>query len=119
MRHYVPGEEEYLALDDHKKTNDELLTVLNEEYQDALEKHNHTKIEDQIAPRFWSRFAPYFSEYEALWQGGEHTGRSGKEVDGFMFSREDLGKIQAEWMDQVLRGEIELGDEMNEETSEY
>jgi hypothetical protein len=37
----------------------------------------------------------------------------------YMLDESYLGKVQADWMDGVLKGDIEPGDEVDEETPEY
>lgn len=118
MRSNMPGDGEYTREDDEERTNDELLIVLREEYEEALLAKDQDRIDDEIAPRFWSRFASYFNQYDVLWEDPERDEHPDHEPR-YMLDRSYLGKVQADWMDQVLRGEIEIGDEMDEEPSEY
>ncbi len=101
--------------EDHEHTDDELITKLSEEYEIALNDGDRERIDDDIAPRFWARFGSFFNQYRTMWA---HASEPDDEKDRYMLSEPFLGKMQMEWMDQVLRGEIELGDEMDEEPSE-
>ena len=105
---------ETYELDDSKLTNDELIGRLGEEYERALLDGDHERIENDISPRFWGRFATYFNQYRVEWKNPDPQG----EVDEYSLDERSLGRVQAEWMDQVLRGEIEIGEEMDEEPSE-
>ncbi|OPY67995.1 MAG: hypothetical protein A4E57_01983 [Syntrophorhabdaceae bacterium PtaU1.Bin034] len=102
-------------IDDSELTNDELVGRLGEEYEKALRAGDRDRIENDIAPRFWIRFAAYFNQYRAEWKGPSAM----LEADRYMLDERYLGKVQMDWMDQVLKGEIEIGDEMDEEPSEY
>ena len=39
-------------------------------------------------------------------------------VNGYMLDERNLGKVRADCVDQVLKGEIDIGEEMDEEPSE-
>ncbi len=100
---------------DYELSNDELIGRLGDEYEKALRAGDRTRIEDDIAPRFWGRFAAYFNQYRMEWKSPDQR----MEADTYMLDEHYLGKVQMDWMDQVLRGEIDIGDEMDEEPSEY
>jgi hypothetical protein len=101
----------YMDKDESELSDDELLDKLSDEYLDALQKRNHRRIEEAIAPRFWTRFSSYFNEYIPQWKGSDGE----NPPDAYAVMSGELGQLQAQWMDQVLRGEISLSDEMNEE----
>ncbi len=101
-------------LPDSELTNDELIGRLADEYEKARRAGDRDRIENDIAPRFWARFAPYYNQYRSEWKSPDPL----LEADRYMLDERYLGKVQTEWMDQVLRGEIEVGDEMDEEPSE-
>jgi hypothetical protein len=101
-------------LDDSKLTNDELIGRLGAEYEEALRSRDETSIEEEIAPRFWARFGSYFNEYDLEWKSPDPLA----EADRYLLDERQLGKVQMDWMDQVLKGEIEIGEEMDEEPSE-
>lgn len=101
-------------IDDSELTNDDLIGRLGAEYDDALRARDETRIEEEIAPRFWARFGPFFNQYDIEWK----SPNSQSEADRYLLDERFLGKVQVEWMDQVLRGEIEIGEEMSEEPSE-
>jgi hypothetical protein len=105
--------EEY-DLDDSELTNDDLIGRLGREYDEARRAHDETRIEEEIAPRFWARFGTFFNEYETEWKSSNLR----MNADRYMLDERFLGKVQMDWMDQVLKGEIEIGDEMDEEPSE-
>jgi hypothetical protein len=105
---------EQYDLDDEKLTNDELVGRLAAEYDRALREQDETRIAEEIAPRFWARFGPYFNEYEIEWNSPDPM----EEADSYMLDEGNLGKVQMDWMDQVLKGEIEIGEESDEEPSE-
>ena len=106
MKHY--------DLEDSELTDDELLGRLSAEYEKALLAHDRTRIKEPIAPRFWARFASFFNEYEVEWKSSDSL----VEANRYMLDERYLGKVQMEWMDQVLKGEIEIGEESDEEPSE-
>lgn len=118
-RNRMPGDSEYTRPSDEGMTNDELITELSQEYETALVNEDYEMIEDDIAPRFWARFAPYYNEYRTLWVNPEQKEHPDNVADRYMLQERNMGKVQMDWMDQVLRGEIEIGDEMDEEPSEY
>lgn len=99
---------------DHQLTNDELIGRLGDAYERALRAGDRDRIENEIAPRFWGRFGPYFNQYRVEWKNPDPM----IEADRYMLDERYLGKVQMEWMDQVLRGEIDIGDEMDEGPSE-
>jgi hypothetical protein len=101
-------------LADSELTDDEFMGRLSTEYEEALLTKDETRIEEEIAPRFWARFAPFFNEYEVEWKSPDPR----LDADRYMLDEKHLGKVQMDWMDQVLRGEIELGEEADEEPSE-
>jgi hypothetical protein len=109
---------DYEGLPDEERANDELIELLSEEYQQALRDDDRERIDDDIAPRFWARFASYFNQYNVLWEDPERDAHPDHEPRD-MLKGSSLGRVQAAWMDRVLRGDIELGDEMDEEPSEY
>ncbi len=100
---------------DSELTNDELIGRLGDEYEKALRANDRDRIDNDIAPRFWARFGPYFNEYRAEWKSPDPE----TEADRYILDDRYLGKIEMDWMDQVLRGEIEIGDEMDEEPSDF
>jgi len=89
---------------------DELLEKLSDEYNEALVSGDNMRIENDIAPRFWQRFGRYFHTYAAEWRDPHPTTPVTRHL-----GESALGEVEMEWMVQVLRGEIELGDEMDEE----
>ena len=101
-------------LDDSELTNDDLIERLGTEYEEALRTKDETRIEEEIAPRFWARFGPYFNEYDVEWKSPDPL----TEADRYLLDESQLGKVQMDWMIQVLKGEIAIGDEMDEEPSE-
>ncbi len=101
----------YMDKDEPQLSDDEFLDKLSDEYLDALQKRNHGRIDEVIAPRFWARFSSYFNEYIPQWKGGDGE----DPPDAYAVMGGEPGELQAQWMDQVLRGEISLSDEMNEE----
>jgi hypothetical protein len=94
--------------------DDELLDKLSDEYLDALRKGNRRRIDETIAPRFWQRFGSYFHEHAREWRG---AGRA-EPLDVYTSVGENLGQLQGEWMEQLLRGDIALAEEMDEEATE-
>ena len=100
--------------DDSELTNDDLIGRLGTEYDEALRARDDARIEEEIAPRFWARFGPFFNQYDIEWK----SPKSLREADRYFLDERFLGKVQVEWMDQVLRGEIEIGEETSEEPSE-
>lgn len=110
----TPGVHMGYDLPDSELSNDELIGRLGDEYEIALRAGDHDRIENDIAPRFWSRFASYFNEYGREWKSPDPA----READ-YLLDEHSMGKVEMEWMDQVLKGEIEVGDEMDEEPSEY
>ncbi len=95
---------------EHTMTDEELLQRLTDEYEEAAVAGDNMRIENSIAPRFWKRFGRYYGAYAAEWQNPHPTTPVTRHMDD---SR--MGEVQTEWMEQVLRGDIELGDEMDEE----
>ena len=95
---------------EHAMPDEELLQRLSDEYQEAVVADDRMRIENQIAPRFWQRFGRYFHAYAAEWKDPHPTTPVTRHL-----SESALGEVEMEWMEQVLRGEIELGDETDEE----
>lgn len=95
---------------EHAMTDEELLRKLSDEYEEALSTDDKMRIENRIAPRFWQRFSHYFHTYAFEWKDPHPTTPVTRHLDGAA-----LGEVEMEWMEQVLRGEIELGDEADEE----
>jgi hypothetical protein len=91
------GDEAY-ELDDSELTNDEPIGRLGDEYQRALLDGDQERIDNDISPRFWGRFATYFNQYRLEWKNPNPQG----EVDEYMLDEHNLGKVQTDWMDQVL-----------------
>lgn len=118
MREHMTGDEEYSDVSDEERSNDELITLLSQHYEEALLQKDQDRIDNEIAPRFWARFAPYYNEYQALYKDPEQHAHPDHEAR-YILDDSYLGKVQVDWMDQVLKGEIELGDEMDEDPSEY
>jgi hypothetical protein len=104
----------YMDKEENMLGDDELLDKLSDEYLDATRKGDHGRIDETIAPRFWQRFGSYFHEYAREWKGagGATSG------DAYTAVSESLGQIQAGWMDQMLRGDIALAEEVDEEGTE-
>jgi hypothetical protein len=96
--------------DEHAMPDEELLARLSDEYQEALLAEDRMRIENQIAPRFWQRFGRYFHTYAVEWKDPHPTTPVTRHL-----SDSALGEVEMEWMAQVLRGDIELGDEADEE----
>ncbi len=105
---------ERYGLEDSALTNDELIGRLGEEYERALLDGDRDRIENHIAPRFWARFAPYFNEYRVEYK----SPKPDLDADAYILDERNLGKVQMDWMDQVLKGEIDIGEEADEEPSE-
>jgi hypothetical protein len=95
---------------EHEMSDQELLARLSDEYEQALLEDDRMRIENQIAPRFWQRFGRYFHAYAVAWKDPHPTTPVTRHL-----SDSALGEVEMEWMDQVLRGEIDLGDEADEE----
>ena len=95
---------------EHLLADDEVLRKLSEEYEEALLAEDRMRIENSIAPRFWQRFGRYFEAYGVEWRDPHPTTPVTRHLND-----SSLGEVQMEWMAQVLRGEIELGDEPDEE----
>ncbi len=91
---------------EHAMPDEELLQKLSDEYQEALLADDKMRIENNIAPRFWQRFGRYYHAYSVEWKDPHPTTPVTRHL-----SESALGEVEMEWMDQVLRGEIELGDE--------
>ncbi len=96
--------------EEYTMSEEELLQRLSDEYQQALVEGDNMRIENEIAPRFWERFGRYYTSYGAEWMNPHPTTEVTRHMDDA-----NMGEVQMEWMVQVLRGEIELGDEMDEE----
>ena len=107
-----------LPVPDEQRSDDELITLLSDEYQTALSRGDRDRIDNEIAPRFWARFATRFDAYKVMWDDPEREAHPDHEAR-YILDEAYLGKVQADWMDRVLRGEIVPGDEVDEETSEY
>lgn len=107
-----------LPVSDEQRSDDELLTLLSEEYQTALMRRDRDRIDNEIAPRFWARFANRFNAYKVMWDDPEREVHPDHEPR-YMLDESYLGKVQTDWMDGVLKGDIEPGDEVDEETPEY
>lgn len=110
--------EQLLTVRDEDRSDDELLTLLREEYKVALLKGHRDRINNDIAPRFWARFANRFIAYKVLWDDPERDVHPDHEPR-YLLDASYLGKVQADWMDRVLKGDIEPGDEVDEEPPEY
>jgi hypothetical protein len=95
---------------EHAMSDDEFLQKLSDEYQEALLAEDRMRIENNIAPRFWQRFGRYFHAYSVEWKDPHPTTPVTRHL-----SESALGEVEMEWMEQVLRGDIELGDETDEE----
>ncbi len=95
---------------EHSMSDEELLQKLSDEYQEALLTHDNMRVENSIAPRFWQRFSRYFHAYAVEWRDPNPTTPVTRHM-----SDSGLGEVETEWMTQVLRGDIELGDEADEE----
>ena len=107
-----------LPVSDEQRPDNQLLTLLSEEYQTALMRHDRDRIDNEIAPRFWARFANRFNAYKVMWDDPEREAHPDHEAR-YLLDDSYLGKMQADWMDGVLKGDIEPGDEVDEETPEY
>ncbi len=112
------ADDQYAPGSDEERSDDDLVLVLSEEYKVALMHRDRDRIDNNIAPRFWARFAKYYNAYSVLWEDPERDVHPDHEP-GYILDVSCLGKVQADWMDRVLRGEIELGDEVDEEPPEY
>ena len=106
MRHY--------DIDDSELTDDDLIGRLGAEYDEALRAYDETRIEEEIAPRFWARFGPYFNQYDMEWNNTIRLRGAGR----YVLEEGHLGKVQMEWMARVLKGEIEISTHLDEETNE-
>jgi hypothetical protein len=95
---------------EHTMADEDLLRRLSDEYEQALLAEDTMRIENKIAPRFWQRFGRYFHTYGVEWKDPHPTTPVTRHLEG-----STMGEVETEWMRQVLQGEIELGDEMDEE----
>ena len=99
-----------MSREEHAMPDEELLAKLSDEYQEALLADDGMRIENSIAPRFWQRFGRYFQSYAVEWKDPHPTTPVTRHL-----SESALGEVEMERMAQVLRGEIKLGDETDEE----
>ena len=95
---------------EHTMPEEELLQRLSDEYNEAFASGDNMRIENDIAPRFWQRFGRYFHAYAAEWRDPHPTTPVTRHL-----ADSALGEVEMEWMEQVLRDDIEPGDEVAEE----
>jgi hypothetical protein len=77
----------------------ELLYRLRMEYLQALQLEDFNRIDTIITPQFWERFKGYYEEYKKSWKnpGLLH-----------MVNPSHEKRMDLDWMDHVLRGELEI-----------
>ena len=82
----------------------EVLYRLRMEYLQALQLADFKHIDTVIAPQFWQRFGKHYEEYKKAWK---HS-RVLRAPVLLMLNPSHEKKMESDWMDQVLRGEIEM-----------
>jgi hypothetical protein len=85
-------------------SDNDLFYRLSMEYLQALQLKDFTHIDLVIAPHFWLRFKRYYEEYKGTW-------KNSRSIAAPVLLVLDPGqekRMELDWMDQVLRGEIEL-----------
>ena len=82
----------------------ELLYRLRMEYLQALQLEDFVHIDTVIAPQFWQRFHKYYEEYKGTWKNSKIL--SAPVI--LVLNPAHEKRMESEWMDRVLRGEIEL-----------
>jgi hypothetical protein len=93
-------------MDDYSSLGDgELLMRLRSEYLQALQLNDFVHISGIIEPRFRERFGKYYEQYTRSWRGIT----SGEARVQVVMDPGQWKRMERDWMDRVLRGEIELG----------
>jgi hypothetical protein len=82
----------------------ELLYRLRMEYLQALHLEDFSHIHKVIAPQFWQRFSKYYEEYKKTWKNT----RVPSSPVLLMLDPSQEKRMESQWMDHVLRGEIEI-----------
>ncbi len=82
----------------------ELLKRFRVDYLQALELEDYMRINTVIVPQFWEHFAKYYQEYEKGWKDLSVSRLPVRlAIDPQERRQAELG-----WIDQVLRGQIDL-----------
>jgi hypothetical protein len=82
----------------------ELLKRLRIDYLQALETEDYMRIDNIIVPRFWEHFAKYYREYEKSWKDVSLSRLPVR----LMVDPKEKQQAELGWIDQVLRGKIDL-----------
>ena len=82
----------------------ELLYRLRMEYLQALQLEDFAHIDTAIAPQFWQRFNKYYEEYKKAWKNS----RVLTSPVILVLNPAHEKRMESDWMDRVLRGEIEF-----------
>ena len=82
----------------------ELLKKFRIDYLQALALGDHMRIDTIIVPRFWEHFAKYYQEYEKSWKDLSVSRLPVR----LMIDPKEKRRAELGWIDQVLRGQIDL-----------
>lgn len=82
----------------------ELLKRFRVDYLQALELQDYIRINTVIVPQFWEHFAKYYQEYEKSWKDSSVF----RLPIRLMIDPEEKRRAELGWIDQVLRGQIDL-----------
>lgn len=85
-------------------TDMDILNKLRGEYLEALQLGDDSRINDVIAPEFWERFGGYYQEFARGWKD---LSLAQSPVQVVLDPRKQRD-MDHHWMDQVLRGNIEI-----------
>jgi hypothetical protein len=100
--HTIPGE--FLMEDIERLPDGEYLYKLRIDYLHAVQLEDYGRINSVILPRFWERFGKYYEEYAKTWK---NLSLSRLPIQVVIDPNQQREK-QMDWVEHVLKGQIEL-----------